>query len=88
MLSAPFLTPTETKILVLLCASVERFGVSRMTILNLKYLKMILFLFIGKREFSVFPNILKKKNFKFSKHPEQLQQQQKVWEKMQFSLIS
>ena len=30
MLSAPFLTPAETKMLVLLSASVERFGVSRM----------------------------------------------------------
>ena len=30
MLSAPFLTPAETKISVLLSVSVERFGVSRM----------------------------------------------------------
>ena len=30
MLSAPFWTPAETKISVLLSASVERFGVSRM----------------------------------------------------------
>ena len=30
MLSAPFLTPAETKILVILSASVKRFSVSRM----------------------------------------------------------
>ena len=30
MLSAPFLTPAETEILLLLSALVERFGVSRM----------------------------------------------------------
>ena len=32
LLSAPFLTPAETKILVLLSTSVERFGVSRMRV--------------------------------------------------------
>ena len=42
LLSAPFLTPAETKILVLLFASVERFSVSRMWDFFLSFTKTLL----------------------------------------------